>query len=74
MTGADEKIGEGSKAGGTHGAMITRAPGCGKVPSPSIVSSTWLSHPSIWFERVGPWSEYHDPAWLAALIAIGVAM
>ena len=71
---ADEKIGEGSRAGGTHGAMITLAPGCGKVPTPSIGSSTWLSHPSSWYESVGSWSEYHDPAWLAALIVIGAVM
>ena len=37
---------------------------------PAMSSSTWLSQPSSCFDRVGPWSVYHDPAWLASLIVI----
>ncbi len=41
------------------------APGCGMPPMVSMVVGTWSSHRSSCLLRVGPSSEYHDPAWLA---------
>ena len=55
-----------------YGAMITRAPGCGMGPMPSMDWGTWPSQPSSCLESVGPWSEYHEPAWLASLFTIEV--
>ena len=46
--------------------MITRAPGCGMAPIPSMLSGTFDSQPSSWRDNDGPSSEYHEPAWLAS--------
>jgi len=45
-----------------YGAMMIRAPGCGMPPMLSMVSGTWSSHWSSCLLRVGPSSEYQDPA------------
>ena len=48
-----------------YGAMMILAPGCGMGPMPSMVSGTWSSHWSSCLLRVGPSSEYQEPACVA---------
>lgn len=50
--------------------MITREPGTGREPIPSISLGTWASHWSSWRVKVLRLSEYHEPAWEGSLDCI----
>lgn len=56
--------------GGFYGAIITRAPGEGIWPTPSMEVGTWSSQLWSWRVRVGPSSAYQQPAWVASLEVI----
>jgi hypothetical protein len=57
----------------SHGAIITRAPSGGSIPTPLISFPTALSQSSSWVFNVVLLPAYHELACVAALVVAGVS-